>query len=36
VEPGTQFDIKIDGGRIVKGEVAPAPFYDPDNKRQEM
>jgi sarcosine oxidase subunit alpha len=36
VEPGTQFDIKIDGGRIVRGEVVPTPFYDPDNQRQEM
>jgi sarcosine oxidase subunit alpha len=36
VEPGTQFDIKIDGGRIVRGEVVLTPFYDPDNQRQEM
>lgn len=36
VEPGVEFDIKIDGGRIVKGVVAPIPFFDPDNQRQEM
>ena len=34
--PGSRFDIKIDGGRIVEGEVVPIPFYDPENKRQEM
>ena len=35
-EPGTYFDIKIEGGRIVKGVVTKPPFYDPENKRQEM
>jgi len=34
--PGSRFDIKIQGGRIVEGEVVPTPFYDPDNWRQEM
>ncbi|MGH6933309.1 MAG: glycine cleavage T C-terminal barrel domain-containing protein, partial [Dongiaceae bacterium] len=34
--PGTSFDIKIDGGRIVQGKVVPIPFFDPDGKRQEM
>jgi sarcosine oxidase subunit alpha len=35
-EPGKQFDIKIDGGKRIKGVVTKYPFYDPDNKRQEM
>jgi len=35
-EPGKSFDIKIGGGRIVQGKVVPIPFYDPENKRQEM
>jgi sarcosine oxidase subunit alpha len=35
-EPGSRFDIKIGGGRIIEGEVVPIPFYDPDNQRQEM
>ncbi len=35
-EPGSRFDIKIDGGKIVHGEVVSLPFYDPDNQRQEL
>lgn len=35
-EPGTKIDIRIDGGRILQGEVAALPFYDPDNARQEL
>ena len=35
-EPGRQFDIKVEGGRRIKGVVTRYPFYDPDNKRQEM
>jgi sarcosine oxidase subunit alpha len=35
-EPGKTFDIKIGGGRIIQGRVIPVPFYDPENKRQEM
>ncbi len=35
-EPGSRFDIKIQGGRIIEGEVVPLPFYDPGNRRQEM
>jgi sarcosine oxidase, subunit alpha len=35
-EPGKQFDIKVGGGRRIKGVVTKYPFYDPDNKRQEM
>ncbi|HKP22562.1 MAG TPA: glycine cleavage T C-terminal barrel domain-containing protein, partial [Dongiaceae bacterium] len=35
-EPGRQFDIKVDGGKRITGVVTKYPFYDPDNKRQEM
>jgi len=35
-EPGKSFDIKVQGGRIIRGKVIPIPFYDPENKRQEM
>ena len=34
--PGTSFDIKIAGGRLLQAKVVKLPFYDPDNKRQEM
>jgi sarcosine oxidase subunit alpha len=33
---GSRFEIRIDGGRMVSAEVVPTPFYDPDNKRQEL
>ncbi len=33
---GSRFQIRIDGGRMIDAEVIPTPFYDPDNKRQEM
>ena len=33
---GSKFQIRIDGGRMVDAAVIPTPFYDPDNKRQEM
>jgi sarcosine oxidase subunit alpha len=33
---GKTFDIKIDGGRLLQGRVVPIPFYDPEDKRQEM
>lgn len=33
---GTRFDIRVDGGRMVEAEIVKLPFYDPDNKRQEM
>jgi sarcosine oxidase subunit alpha len=32
----TLFDIKIGGGRIIKGRVVKLPFYDPAGARQEM
>ncbi|MBL8710473.1 MAG: (2Fe-2S)-binding protein [Rhodospirillaceae bacterium] len=35
-EPGREFDIKIGGGKRITGVVTKYPFYDPDNKRQEM
>ena len=35
-EPGTAFHIKLDDGKFVTGTVTAIPFYDPDNKRQEM
>ena len=35
-EPDKTFDIKVAGGRIVQGRVVKIPFYDPENKRQEM
>jgi sarcosine oxidase subunit alpha len=34
--PGSKFEIRIDGGTMVGAEVIATPFYDPDNKRQEM
>ena len=34
--PGSEFTIKADGGRRLTGIVTKYPFYDPDNKRQEM
>ncbi len=33
---GQIFDIRIEGGRMIQGRVVPIPFYDPENKRQEM
>jgi sarcosine oxidase subunit alpha len=35
-KPAGRFDIRVAGGAIVQAEVAPIPFYDPENKRQEM
>jgi sarcosine oxidase subunit alpha len=35
-EPGKSFDIKVGGGRIIQARVVPIPFFDPENKRQEM
>jgi sarcosine oxidase subunit alpha len=35
-EPGSGFDIKIDGGEMVKAVVVKLPFYDADGARQEM
>jgi sarcosine oxidase subunit alpha len=33
---GAGFDIKVGGGRIVRGRVVKLPFYDPDGARQEL
>jgi sarcosine oxidase subunit alpha len=35
-EPGSLFQIRIDAGRMVEAEVVQTPFYDPENKRQEL
>ena len=35
-EIGATFPIKIDQGHFLEAEVVPVPFYDPNNKRQEM
>jgi len=35
-EIGATFPIKIGHNRFLEAEVVPLPFYDPDNKRQEM
>jgi sarcosine oxidase subunit alpha len=35
-EPGSSFTIKADRGALVEAVVTPTPFYDPDNKRQEL
>jgi sarcosine oxidase, subunit alpha len=33
---GKTFDIRVDGGNLIQARVVPIPFYDPENKRQEM
>ena len=35
-EIGQRFEIRIEGGEMVEAEVVPVPFYDPDNRRQEL
>jgi sarcosine oxidase subunit alpha len=35
-EIGKGFDIRVDGARMIQAKVVPIPFYDPENKRQEM
>ncbi len=35
-ETGQRFQIRSDNGVLVDAEVVPIPFYDPDNKRQEI
>ena len=35
-EPGAHLSIKAEGGRIIDAEVVALPFYDPENKRQEL
>ncbi|MEH6575507.1 MAG: 2Fe-2S iron-sulfur cluster-binding protein [Amphritea sp.] len=33
---GNRFPIRVDGGAIVRAEVVGLPFFDPNNKRQEL
>jgi sarcosine oxidase subunit alpha len=33
---GSRFSIRVDRGAMIDAEVVPTPFYDPDNKRQEL
>ena len=35
-EPGQIFSIKISDGQMIKARVTNTPFYDPENKRQEL
>jgi sarcosine oxidase subunit alpha len=35
-EPGMQINIKLSSGAVTQAQVVEMPFYDPDNKRQEM
>lgn len=35
-DSGRRFTIRADGGTMVEAEVVATPFYDPENKRQEM
>ncbi|MEM1153384.1 MAG: 2Fe-2S iron-sulfur cluster-binding protein [Pseudomonadota bacterium] len=35
VNEDATIDIRVEGGSTVHAKVAPLPFYDPDNKRQE-
>ena len=33
---GSRFQIRVDGGLMADAEVVATPFYDPENKRQEL
>jgi sarcosine oxidase, subunit alpha len=35
-ETGTRLQIRTDGGIMADAEVVATPFYDPDNKRQDL
>ena len=35
-EVGTKFQIRVDGGLMADAQVVATPFYDPENKRQEL
>jgi sarcosine oxidase subunit alpha len=35
-EPGSEFEIKVEGGNRVKARVVKLPFYDPEGARQEI
>ena len=34
--PGSTFQIKVEAGRMITATVVPIPFYDPENRRQEI
>ena len=34
-ELGSKIQIRVDGGTQVQAQIAPLPFYDPDNERQK-
>lgn len=34
--PGQQIPIRVEGGLVVHATVVKLPFFDPDNKRQEL
>ncbi|HVI51020.1 MAG TPA: FAD-dependent oxidoreductase [Candidatus Sulfotelmatobacter sp.] len=33
---GSVFSIRVQGGQMIEAVVVPLPFYDPENKRQEI
>jgi sarcosine oxidase subunit alpha len=33
---GTRFFVRADGGRMLEGQIAPVPFYDPAAERQRL
>lgn len=35
-EAGQKIQIKLSNSKLVEAQVCQTPFYDPDNKRQEM
>jgi len=35
-EPGSEFEIKVSAGALVKAQTVATPFYDPGNLRQEL
>jgi hypothetical protein len=35
-QPGTELQIRVDGGVLVTARVAKLPFYDPANTRQRI
>jgi sarcosine oxidase subunit alpha len=35
-EPGTKVEVRLGDGSISVAEVAPLPFYDPDDERQKL
>ncbi|EPJ48319.1 MAG: sarcosine oxidase, alpha subunit family protein [Osedax symbiont Rs2] len=35
-QPGSRISIRVDSGALVEASVVSLPFFDPDNKRQEL